>query len=253
MNRWILSVALLGFSVSAAASTVDDDWKFALSPYMWFAGLKGDIATTPPLPPVSVDISPSDAFKDTQVGLMLALDMRKGRHGAFADLVYTDVQSDTELVPAPINLTMKSTSKTTIFSLAYEYEIYRAGKAHAEVLAGGRYWSIDSKLEFGGGLGLLAGQVLHHTESWVDPAIGLQGRMPLADKSNIYVQGGFSMGGFGVGSDSFYDVHAALGYQFSKSIGAGIGYRLFDVDYKKDDFLYDVKQQGWLLGLTWAF
>jgi len=253
MNRWILAVVLSAFSMSAMASTVDDDWKFALSPYLWFAGLKGDIATTPPLPPVSVDISPSDAFKDTQVGLMLAMDMRKGRHGAFADLVYTDVQSDTELVPAPINLTMKSTSKTTIFSLAYEYEIYRAGQAHADVLVGGRYWSVDSKLEFGGGLGLLAGQVLHHTESWVDPAIGLQGRMPLADKSKFYVQGGFSVGGFGVGSDSFYDVHAALGYQFSKAIGAGIGYRLFDVDYEKDDFLYNVKQQGWLLGLTWAF
>ena len=253
MNRWILAVALSALSVSAAASTVDNDWKFALSPYLWFAGLKGDIATISPLPPVSVNISPSDAFKDTQVGLMLALDMRKGRHGAFADLVYTDVQSDTELVPAPINLTMKSTSKTTIFSLAYEYEIYRAGQAHAAVLAGGRYWSVDTKLEFGGGLGVLAGTVIQHQESWVDPAIGVQGRAPLTNESKFYVQGGFSMGGFGMGSDSFYDVHAALGYQFNKAIGAGIGYRLFDVDYEKDAFLYDVKQQGWLLGLTWTF
>ena len=26
-----------------------------------------------------------------------------------------------------------------------------------------------------------------------------------------------------------------------------------DVDYEEGTFLYDVKQEGWLLGLTWAF
>jgi hypothetical protein len=28
---------------------------------------------------------------------------------------------------------------------------------------------------------------------------------------------------------------------------------LFDVDYKNDSFVYDVKQEGWLLGLVWVF
>ena len=61
------------------------------------------------------------------------------------------------------------------------------------------------------------------------------------------------VGGFGVGSDLFYDLNLNIGYQWNKAIGTGIGYRLYDVDYNKDDFLYDVKQQGWLIGLTWAF
>ena len=28
---------------------------------------------------------------------------------------------------------------------------------------------------------------------------------------------------------------------------------LFDVDNKNDSFVYDVKQEGWLLGLVWVF
>ena len=32
-----------------------------------------------------------------------------------------------------------------------------------------------------------------------------------------------------------------------------LGYRYLDVDYEKDDFLYDVSQDGPVLGLSWMF
>jgi hypothetical protein len=32
-----------------------------------------------------------------------------------------------------------------------------------------------------------------------------------------------------------------------------LGYRMFDVDYEDDGYVYDVRQQGWQVGLTWAF
>lgn len=67
------------------------------------------------------------------------------------------------------------------------------------------------------------------------------------------MSGGARFGGFGVGSDSFFDLNLNFGYQWSKAIGTAIGYSLFDVDYRKEDFLYDVRQEGWLLGLTRAF
>ena len=93
---------------------------------------------------------------------------------------------------------------------------------------------------------------MDNEESWVDPAIGIKGRTPIAG-SNFYLEGFAGVGGFGVGSDLFYDLNLNIGYQWNRAIGTGIGYRLYDVDYNKDDFLYDVKQQGWLIGLTWAF
>jgi hypothetical protein len=41
--------------------------------------------------------------------------------------------------------------------------------------------------------------------------------------------------------------------QWNKSIGTALGYRMFDIDYEGDGYVYDVKQQGWQVGLTWAF
>jgi len=26
-----------------------------------------------------------------------------------------------------------------------------------------------------------------------------------------------------------------------------------ELDYEKDGFVYDVRQEGWIIGLTWAF
>jgi hypothetical protein len=182
---------------------------------------------------------------------MLLFEAKKQRHGVLVDLLYTDVQSTEDLIPA-IGLTMKSISKTTILSTAYMYELYKKEQTIVDLFAGARYWNIDTELQFGGGAGVLNGKNIRNAESWVDPLIGIKARTPLGN-SRFYAAGGVATGGFGAGSDSFYDITANVGYQWSEAIGTSLGYRLFDVKYENGSFLYDVKQEGWLLGLTWAF
>lgn len=254
MKIRILCILLAGLCLSSPTLAKEDGWDFRLAPYLWFAGLKGDIATLPPLPAIPVDISSSDALNNTEAALMFMFEAKNLRHGVFFDLVYSDLQSEEELIPDPINLLIKATSKNTLVTLAYQYELVQKERTILDVVAGARYWSIDTKLEFGDGLGIVIppGTVLNHEESWVDPAIGIKGRTPIVG-SNFYVTGFAGIGGFGVGSDLFYDLNLNFGYQWNRAIGTGVGYRLYDVDYNKDDFLYDVKQQGWLIGLTWAF
>jgi hypothetical protein len=250
--RPILLVVVV-LSLATLPAQADDGWTFRLTPYLWFAGLKGDVATIPGSPAAPIDISPSQALEDTETGLMVMVDAKRGRHGLFADFLYTDVQSDEELLPAPIGLTLRSVTKTTIVSAGYQYEVFRREQAVVDVLAGGRYWNIDSELRFGSGQGgPLDGRKVTHDESWIDPMLAVKGRTPLGD-SRFYVQGGASVGGFGVGSDLFYDLNGAIGYQWTPSIGTAVGYRLFDVDYEDGGFLYDARQQGWQVGLTWAF
>ncbi len=229
----------------------ESDWDFHLTPYIWFAGVKGDVATVPGASVIPIDISASDTFSDTEASFMLLFEAKTGRHGVLVDVLYSDLQSDTDLIPE-INLTLKSTSKTSVFSTAYMYELYKKEQTVVDVFAGARYWKIDTELEFGGGLGFLQGKRVRHGESWLDPLIGVKARTALGD-SQFYVSGGVAAGGFGVGSDSFYDITANIGYQWSKAIGTSLGYRMFDLDYEDDWFVYDVKQQGWLLGLTWGF
>ena len=93
---------------------------------------------------------------------------------------------------------------------------------------------------------------MSNDESWFDPAMEIKRRAPLGG-SKFYMEGGAGLGGFGVGSDLYYEINANVGYQWNRSIGTAIGYRMFDVDYEDDGYVYDVKQQGWQIGLTWPF
>jgi len=249
--RVVCLVGLIPMLLPVSASA-EDQWEFRITPYLWFAGVKGDASTIPGAPVAPIDISVSDALQDTQASYMGVFEIKKGRHAGFIDYLYTDLESDTTLVGDPINLTLKSISKNTLVSAGYEYQLYSEDRASADVFLGARYWKVDTYLEFGGGLGVLAGRNIRNTESWVDPMIGIRGRTALGG-SNFFVTGILGVGGFGVGSDYFYDASLHLGYQWGKSIGTTLGYRLFDVKYEDGSFLYDVRQQGWLLGLSFAF
>lgn len=249
MKNVILFSAIL--MLSPAIANAEGDWDFRLTPYLWFAGVKGDVSTLPGSPVLPIEVSPSDALNDSQVSFMMFFEAKKQRHGMLFDILYTDSESDTTLVEA-ISLTMKSISRNKMFSAAYEYELYNKDQTVLDVFGGVRYWKVDTILEFGGGLGILAGQRIRNAESWVDPLIGVKGRTPFGN-SKFYAVGWIAGGGFGVGSDSFYDVSANIGYQWNKAIGTTLGYRLFNVDYQDGSFVYDVQQEGWALGLTWAF
>ncbi len=229
----------------------DSGWEYRLSPYGWFAGLEGDVASIPGLPAIPIDISSSDALEDTEASLMLMFEAKKNGKGFFMDVFYSDVQSEETLIEVgDRRLVLNSTTKTTMVSGAYLHEVYNKEQSVVDVFAGLRYWNIDSHLSLTGGLGILPPG--YHEESWVDPLVGIKGRTTLGD-TKFYVAGGAAIGGFGVGSDLFYDLNANLGYQWSKSIGTTVGYRMYDLDYENDGFVYDVKQQGWTIGLTWAF
>jgi hypothetical protein len=68
------------------AATAAGGWSFGLTPYIWFASLKGDVATLSGLPPVSVDADFGDIIENTDIALMLAAEARRGRFGIVTDL-----------------------------------------------------------------------------------------------------------------------------------------------------------------------
>ena len=250
ITRFICVLGVLSLVVPATASAADE-WQFRIVPYLWFAGVKGDASTLPNAPVAPIDISSSQALEDTEASFMGVFEMKKGKHGAFLDVVYSDIQSDVTLAPN-IGLMLQTTSKNTLVSAAYEYELSRGDRSSVDLFGGARYWEVDTQLDFSGGLGILAGKSIRNKEDWVDPLIGIKGRSAIGE-SKFFVNGVLGVGGFGVGSDNFYDASAHIGYQWNRTIGTTLGYRLFDVKYEDGSFLYDVRQEGWLLGVSFTF
>ena len=250
MNKRIVGLVLIGLFIQAPVFAANDQWEFALTPYLWFAGIKGDVSTLPGSPVVPIEVSPSDALSDTQASFMLLFEAKKQQHGMLFDILYTDTESDIAQLPN-LGVTLKSISRNKTFSAAYQYELYNQQQAVVDVYAGLRYWKVDTQLEFAGS-GPLAGLNIRNDDSWVDPLIGIKGRMPFGN-SKFYAAGWLAGGGFGVGSENFYDISANVGYQWNKAIGTTVGYRYLQVDYEDGSFVYDVQQEGWGLALTWSF
>jgi hypothetical protein len=54
-------------------------------------------------------------------------------------------------------------------------------------------------------------------------------------------------------ADIDWDVMAGIGYRINDTFSATLGYRAPGVDYSKDGFVFDVVQQGPIMGLTIRF
>ena len=233
---------LLSLNVHAA-----DDWQFLLAPYMWFAGAKGDLTTAPDTAATSIDVSALEALRDTDASFMLLFEAKKRRHGVLLDVFYSDVLQDSQ-TSAAFGLAYKASLKNTMVTTGYTYEIYGSPHAIISVVGGLRYWKVDTRLTLGSGSPQRFS--VNNSETWVDPIVGADVKFRPSN-SPVCLSGFLGVGGATGGSDSFYDVSGHISYQLTNSMVASIGYRLFDVDYEDDSFIYDIKQQGWVIGLVW--
>lgn len=92
---------------------------------------------------------------------------------------------------------------------------------------------------------------LHASKAWVDPFVGFRGRYDLNDQ--LYLTGRGDIGGFGVSSDSAWNVYGALGIDVSERTCVELGYRYYLVDYERGALNYDVATKGPFLGVRIDF
>ncbi len=252
VSAWMgsmLVVFLLALPVHAESGG-NDKWQFHIAPYGWLCGQKGDIATQPGLPASDVDVDfYDDIAGNINSSFSLIGEARKGRYGVVVDIDYSDIEDD-EATPGPLYSSLAVQTKSWIVSTAGIYRLIQKDRAFLDAMVGLRYWSVDSTYKLGAGI--LQGRELSNTEDWVDPVIGIKGLMPLGN-SKFFINGVLTIGGFGVGSRFMWDAMINLGYQWTKMFATTVGYRYMAVDYDDDDFLYDVSQDGLILGLSWRF
>ena len=244
-----LFLSCLIFNPDLVAAKDNNAWEFQIAPYAWLAGMDGQIATLPGLPPAEIDINfYDDILGNINGALMLVAEAKKGRFGISGDVVYTDIESD-DAFPGQNFTKVTSQTKSWIVSTAGFFRMLETDRAFIDGLAGIRYWSVDSELTLSGPAGALS---TDNREEWLDPLMGIKGFTMLGN-SRFFMSGVVLIGGFGVSSDFMWDANANIGYQWTDTFSTTIGYRYLDVDYEDGGFLYDVAQDGITLGLSWRF
>jgi len=246
----LLLCGLIFYQIMSSSASADQ-WEFQLAPYVWLSGQNGTTSTLPGLPPADVDIDfYDDIWGNINLAGMLVAEARKGRFGLFTDIVYTDIEMEDPTPYGFLYSAVDSQTKSWMVSIAGLYRLAEQQNRFLDAIAGVRYWSVDTDLTLKAGL--LPERSITNSEDWFDPLIGLKGMSALGN-SKFFISGGLVIGGFGAGSDLFWDANVNLGYQWTKGFSTTLGYRYLDVDYEKDNFLYDVVQDGITLGLSWRF
>ncbi|MDO6523692.1 hypothetical protein Q8W37_18485 [Shimia thalassica] len=235
-------------STSALAQSAGGDWSYKIAPYFWGTGLSGTIATSPALPPADVDASFGDIWDNLDFAAMVVGHANNGRFGFTGDLQYFKL-GNSGPTPGPAFSSVDVAITNKIYSLNAEYLLKTSSTSEVWGSIGARYWSVDAGLNFSAGTSPAASARSKNT--WVDPMIGVRGRTELS--GDLYLVGWAYAGGFGVGSDSSFDLFGALGYQFTPTTSGIIGYRWLSVDREDGSFQYDVEMEGLMAGVSFNF
>jgi hypothetical protein len=237
-----------------AGEPAPDRWSVTIAPYLWAARLDGDAEVRGI--EADVDVSFQDTLEDLSFAGMAIVEARQGRFGFAVNPLFVRTESDASTGPLDTDTTTDiATVGAGAFYRVVDWEFGRNALGQPRTLAiepliGARLnylrSEIDARLDAFGGQ---AGRQVDESETWVDPLVGVNVIVRLAER--WAVRGEADIGGFGVGSDLTWNAQAIVTYRFTVAgfdAFAGAGYRALYWDYEDGGFAWDVTMSGPMLG-----
>jgi len=221
-------------------------WQFIFAPYMWAAGISGDVGQFG-LPPVNLNQSFGDILSSLDIGLMAVAEARYDRFSLQSDLSYVQTTENSNTPLGVFATSVKVRSRSFRGALLGGYELVNTDRVRLDAAAGFQVLSAETRLTFTGGV--LGGTSRSDGETRVDGLAGLRARATLTPK--LYMSG-WAYAGTGQ-SDFVWDVMGGVGYNFTDRFSSFLGYRANGVDFSDNGFVYDVVQQGPVGGLIFRF
>ena len=229
---------------------VPSPWSFRVSPYVWFAGLSGDVGVNANLPVIDVDVDFSEIFHSIDwfpPPVMAAGEVRYGRFAFTTDLIFLGLDADHEASRGPASVAAELDLDTVVWTFGGSFRAIEQDPVTLDLLVGGRLWNVDAK-------GTVTGFVARQrsgSQTWVDPIIGISGRVELGNGFALQAEG--DVGGFGLVSDIDWQLLGTIQYQVADYLTLDAGYRYLAVDFDDGGFLFDVALSGPIIGASIRF
>jgi hypothetical protein len=240
-----------------------DRWKVEVNGYVFMTKIDGDLdlrQTT-----TDVDIGFSDILKNLDLGAMAFAHAAKGPwlltvDGAYLKLSDKNTQSRNNVATVSLDAELEQTVIEGFVGYRIFDRIFEPNNPVKRVSVhfntGARYNRLKADLSAQASvLGLSASADRQRSVDWVDPLVGFSGVVALSHKAQLRLWTDY--GGFGVGSDSTWQVVVGGAYNFDNGVNMIAGYRAFSFDYSEGegnsrigfDFLYT----GPMLGFGYRF
>ncbi len=232
-------------------------WALQITPYMWAAGLKGDMSPFRRAPTIGVEKSFSDVMDDLNFGGFVNVWARYDRFVLSGDMMYVDTTDSHAFgplpalpIPVPPGTIIEGSvdSKQFMATLQGGYRVVDTPDFTLDALAGVRFWHLSNDVTVSA-LGM--SRTYGESFGWVDPVVGVRAFLPLTDKLSVQAQA--DIGGFGAGSDLTWSALATVNYTITDHLSISAGYKVLDVDFNRNGHVYDTRLSGPVLGMTLRF
>jgi hypothetical protein len=224
----LLATALLSVSTVHAESvnpipTVTDGYRFLVTPYLWAAGISGNVDYDN-TQRVHSHISSDKVLQNLSAAAMLDGEIHYGRwglmgNGAFAKLSHKGSSSHVK-EGLPLNVDSNTDAWLGVYTVAGTYTAYAGQSLYLDALAGVRFLNLNSKIQLDASIvntPYQGDKTLYSSLHTSDAIAGVKGRFRLGE-SSWYVPFYLDAGG------------GSATAKFTSQQALGIGYALKEVD-----------------------
>lgn len=235
-------IVMLGFFLGISplvAEQNNQSIEYELTPYLWAATIDGTLAVGGDSSP-AIDSGYNFFSLDNLDGVASATFTARGHQWGFLfDYLYVAYE-DTLLEGSVLQL--KPRLEGRIIELAATYQ---PSYINGFLFIGGiRRQDIEVELTY-------LNRTPQDSVDWIDPFVGVIYSPALTKRMSLSLRG--DIGGFGIESERALNGEAMLRYQFSKAFSFKFGYRYIEVEFKENDFIYDISLDGFQFGLGIRF
>ena len=245
VSCFVLSLLMLVAMPAFAADQKDSGkWQWYGELFALGAQLEGTTAAGE-----DIDVPLHDILDNLDFGFMGSLAARKDKWTVFADFIYVNMGEKATLpLPAPVSMEAKLNldMRQFISTFGAAYQIAETQKSSFNLLAGGRYLSMDADLKYDIG-SVNTGRESESGSNW-DFIVGARGKTDLSDKWYIHYYADIGTGN----SDMTWQAIAGINYRFSK-VDLTLGYALMDWDFDKKSMIKDMTLKGPYAGIKFRF
>jgi hypothetical protein len=227
-----------GFLFAAGSAHAQDGLKIELTPYLWMAGVEGDV--TVGNREVEVDVGFEDLVDAVDVAGAFMTVVQYNRWVLWGQFDYLALDSN-GLDNSAGRVRLESDSIFATAAFGYQFQTF--GESTLDVLAGARYTRMENKLTIGG---------IGSGESTNDLLDGLFVLRPSFQLSRSWRFNPTLSIGTG-DSDLTYELQPQFQYQVNELLAVRFGYRRLYYDVSNDRKGFDGAFHGFIAGLGFTF
>lgn len=229
----------VGFGAPARAA---GDWKFELTPYVWFVGIDGDMKLNDHK--AEFDYSFGDVADHMDMSVEGLAVIQYKQIVAFVQADYLRLSKDdfkNQLAKETID---EVTMDTTLLTLAAGYQFPTLKDSWIDVMVGARFMFINVEVD------PIAGDSTDKSKTISDAILVLRPNFHLIGKLRFNPTLSIGAGD----SDLVWELQPQFQYDFTPHVGARVGYRRLQYKYTTDrDAELNIAFSGPMLGVSFLF